>query len=88
MPPDDTSTLPYYSQPGVMTSPGRYAVRFDTLPRDVVGLAAVAQGLVIHEHFAAAYGVTLSDEDRACEDDRLRVPPKVHNYLRGCDETL
>jgi hypothetical protein len=23
-----------------------------------------------------------------CEDDRLRVPPKVHNVLRGCDETL
>ncbi|GAB3429556.1 transglutaminase domain-containing protein [Flindersiella endophytica] len=48
-----------------MTSPGRYAGLYDGLPDSVAGLAAVAQGLLIHEHIAPAYGVNLSAEDRA-----------------------
>jgi transglutaminase-like putative cysteine protease len=56
--------LAYYTRPSAMTSGGRYASLFDPLPRDVAALAAVAQGLLIHEHIAAAYGVTLTDEDR------------------------
>ena len=56
---------PFYVVPATMTSAGRYASLFDPLPRDVAGLAAVAQGLLIHEHIAEAYGVTLTDEDRA-----------------------
>jgi hypothetical protein len=48
-----------------MTSPGRYAPLLGGLPRDIPGLAAVAQGLLIHEHIAPAYGVTLSDEERS-----------------------
>lgn len=60
----DQSTLPFYTRPAAMTSVGRYASLLDPLPRDVAGLAAVAQGLVIHEHNAHAYGVTLSDADR------------------------
>ena len=59
----EESTLAFYAQPGVMTSAGRYAPLLDPL-RDVAGLAAVGQGLVVHEHMAAAYGVTLSDDDR------------------------
>jgi hypothetical protein len=35
------------------------------LPRDVPALAAVGQGLLIHEHMARGYGVTLSEEDRS-----------------------
>ena len=61
----DRSTLAFYTRPGVMTSAGRFAPLLEPLPGDVVGLAGVAQGLVVHEHMAAAYGVTLSDEDRA-----------------------
>ena len=57
--------LTYYSAPTAMTSAGRYASLFDPLPRDVAALAAVAQGLLVHEHIAEAYGVTLTDEDRA-----------------------
>ena len=56
---------PFYVVPATMTSAGRYASLFDPLPRDVAALAAVAQGLLIHEHIAQAYGVTLTDEDRA-----------------------
>ena len=58
-------TLAFYTQPGVMTSAGRYAPLVAELPGDVAGLAAVAQGLLIHEFIAAAYGVALSDADRA-----------------------
>lgn len=59
-----TETLPFYTQPAAMTSAGRYASLLDGLPRDIAGLAAVGHGLLIHEHIAPAYGVTLSDEDR------------------------
>lgn len=58
-------TLPYYSQPGPMTSPGRHAALLHDLPGDVAGLAGVLHGLVIHEHLAELYGVTLAEEDRA-----------------------
>jgi hypothetical protein len=61
----DQRTLSYYAQPAAMTSAGRYAALLDPLPRDIAGLAAVAQGLLIHEHMADGYGVTLSDQDRA-----------------------
>src|SRR5579872_4004659 len=57
--------LTYYTRPGVMTSAGRFAALLDGLPRDVPALAAVGQGLLIHEHMAGGYGVTLSEEDRS-----------------------
>jgi hypothetical protein len=58
------SVLAFYTRPGPMTSPGKYAAAFEVLPRDIAGLVRVAQGLLIHEHIAPAYGVTLSDVDR------------------------
>jgi Transglutaminase-like superfamily len=64
-------TLAFYTQPGVMTSAGRYAPLLAELPGDVTGLAAVAQGLLIHEFIAPAYGVTLSGADR----DSVHVRP-------------
>jgi hypothetical protein len=64
-------TLAFYTQPGVMTSAGRYAPLLAELPGDVAGLAAAAQGLLIHEFIAPAYGVTLSDADR----DSVHVRP-------------
>jgi Transglutaminase-like superfamily len=55
-----------HTEPAVMTSPGRYQGLIDAVPaRDIAGLAAVGQGLIVHEHLAGAYGVELSDEDRA-----------------------
>ncbi len=55
----------FYTRPAAMTSAGRCAPLLAALPGDVPALAAVAQGLLIHEHIAAAYGVTLSEEERA-----------------------
>ncbi|HEX3489934.1 MAG TPA: transglutaminase domain-containing protein [Streptosporangiaceae bacterium] len=66
MPVPGLDILSYYTQPAVMTAPGRYAPLLEPLPRDIAGLAAVGQGLMIHEHMAEeGYGVTLSEADRA-----------------------
>jgi hypothetical protein len=58
------AVLAFYRAPGKMTSPGRFAPRLDGLPDDVAGLAAVGQGLIVHEHLAEFYGVELTDEER------------------------
>jgi hypothetical protein len=61
----ESAVLEFHRRPGPMTTPGRYAHLLEGLPRDIAGLAAVAQGLLIHEHMAKGYGVELSDSDRA-----------------------
>jgi Transglutaminase-like superfamily len=55
----------FYTRPGKMTSPGQYAAHIEDLPRDIAALAAVGQGLLVHEFMAADYGVPLSEADRA-----------------------
>src|SRR5258708_1406203 len=54
-----------YRAPIAMSDAGRQASLFDGLPRDVGGLAAVVQGVLMHEHVAPAYGLTLSREQHA-----------------------
>ena len=51
-------------QPGILTGAGKYAGLFDGLPKGPAGVARVVQGLMIHEFWAGAYGVTLAEEDR------------------------
>ena len=48
-----------------MSDPGRHADLFDGLPRDAGALAKIVQGLLIHQHIAPAYGVTLSNDQQA-----------------------
>jgi hypothetical protein len=48
-----------------MTSAGRYHGLLESLPPEIPALAAIAQGLLIHEHMARGYGVTLTEADRA-----------------------
>jgi hypothetical protein len=62
---DQQSQLAYYTEPGKMTTAGRYAPLLEDLAPGFASLATVAQGLLIHEHMAQGYGVTLSDGDRA-----------------------
>lgn len=57
-------TLPLYAKQVGFTSAGRHAASLTELPGEVAALAAVAQGLVIHEHLAYSYGVTIEDTDR------------------------
>jgi Transglutaminase-like superfamily len=54
-----------FRSPIDMSNAGAKAALLDGLPRDVGGLAKVVQGLLIHEHIAPAYGVTLSAEQHA-----------------------
>jgi Transglutaminase-like superfamily len=61
----DPDIREFYSEPAVMTSPGRHAALLTGLPDEPAALAAVLHGLVIHEHMGGGYGVTLSAADRA-----------------------
>ena len=61
----DQPALAFYTEPASMTSPGRYAPLLQNLPDDVPSLAAIVQGLLIHEYMADGYGVTLSEQDRS-----------------------
>lgn len=54
-----------FRSPIDMSDAGAKAALLDGLPRDVGALAKVVQGLLIHEHIAPAYGVTLSAEQHA-----------------------
>jgi hypothetical protein len=54
-----------YRNPIAMSDPGRHADLFDGLPRDAGALAKIVQGLLIHQHIAPAYGVTLSNDQQA-----------------------
>lgn len=60
----DQPVLDFYTRPAAMTSAGRYAAALADLPREVGSLAAVAQGLLIHEHMAQGYGVELPAAER------------------------
>ena len=64
MPSMDIATA-HYLKPAVMTTPGSYQPLFTDLPRGIAGLAEVGHGLLIHEHIAGAYEVTLTGERRA-----------------------
>jgi hypothetical protein len=57
--------IAFYTEPGKMTTAGRYTPLLEDLPGGFASLAKVAQGLLIHEHMAEGYGVQLSDSDRA-----------------------
>jgi hypothetical protein len=56
--------LDFYTRPAGMASAGKYAPMLDELPRDVAALARIVQGLLLHEHAAPLYGITLADERR------------------------
>jgi hypothetical protein len=66
-----------WTEPGVMTDPGKYASLFDELPSDVSGMFRIGHGLMIHEFWADAYGVTLPD-----------APPRRTVNLRRVEDLL
>ncbi|MGK3966681.1 transglutaminase domain-containing protein [Sorangium sp. So ce118] len=71
--------LDFYARPAAMTSGGAHAPRFDELPRDVASLVRVVQGLLLHQHWAQAYGVELSDERRS--ESHLRPADRMLDRL-------
>jgi hypothetical protein len=54
----------HYTQPTAMTSAGPHERALAALPAGPAALAGTAQGLLIHEHIAPAYGVTLTPQRR------------------------
>ncbi|MGK3990242.1 transglutaminase domain-containing protein [Sorangium sp. So ce136] len=79
--------LDYYARPAAMTSAGAHAPRLDDLPRDVASLVRVVQGVLLHQHWAKAYGVELSDERR--NESHLRpVDRMLDRLLAHSDEPL
>lgn len=58
----DEALLAYYTVPGVFTSLEGFEEQVDAIPDDIASVAAAVQGLLIHEAWAPAYGVTLAPE--------------------------
>lgn len=72
-----------YTQPGALTTPGKYADMLAQLPEDAGAIARVVQGLVVHEFVAAPfYGVTIPDE-RKSESHIRRVEQMLDRLLAG-----
>ena len=61
----DASILETWRRPMAMSDAGARASLFEGLPDDVGGLAEVVQGVLMHEHIAPAYGLTLTPEQHA-----------------------
>ncbi|WP_437815244.1 transglutaminase-like domain-containing protein [Sorangium sp. So ce1078] len=76
--------LDFYTRPAAMTSAGAHAPRFDELPGDVASLVRVVQGLLLHQHWAQAYGVELPDERR--DESHLRPADRMLDRLLARDE--
>lgn len=57
-----SGNLDFYARPAAMTRDR--AARLDGLPREPAALTGIVQGLLLHEHWAPAYGVALSEERR------------------------
>jgi hypothetical protein len=64
-----------YKRPIAMSDPGRHAALFDVLPRDASALAETVQGLLIHQHIAPAYGVTLGRDQQG--QSHVRAVEKI-----------
>src|SRR6202171_1700614 len=78
------TTLDSYRTPVAMSDAGRQVRLFDGLPHDVGGLAQVVQGLLVHEHIAPAYGLTLSPEQHA--QAHLRPVEKILETIAARDK--
>jgi len=77
-------TADLYRTPVALSDIGRQARLFDGLPHDVGRLAAIVQGLLIHEHVAPAYGVTLGREQHA--QAHLRAVEKMLETIAAQDK--
>jgi len=76
-------TLDFYARAATMTSGGGYATMLEALPRDLPALTRIIQGLLLHEHWAPAYGVTLSDERK--RESQIRPVERMLERLLAHD---
>lgn len=59
--------LAWYSKPGPLTDVAAHADRLRDLPTDLAALCEVVQGVLLHGHLGALYGLELSEERRHVE---------------------
>ena len=76
--------LDYYRQPGPMTSAGQHEAVLESLPGDIGELAKIVQGVLLHEHWAPAYGQVLSDQRRS--DTHLRPASAMLDRVLSIDD--
>ena len=55
----------YFTTPGPMSDPGRFASLLVDMPSTIGALRDIVQGLIIHVYWADQYGVSLDDDRRA-----------------------
>jgi Transglutaminase-like superfamily len=67
-----------------MTDPGEYRKLFEGLPASPGGVAEVVQGLMVHEFWADAYGLTLTDEQK--QTVHLRKTSELLAAIVGVDD--
>ncbi len=77
--------LDFYSRPGMMTSPGKYAELFQRLPNDVERLVRIVQGLALHEFVALPfYGVTVSEQRQS--ESHIRPVVQMLDRILALDD--
>ncbi len=64
--------LEFYANHGLMSNPREHASIFSDLPDEVPALCKVVQGLLIHEGWARAYGVSMSENRNLASEWFLR----------------
>lgn len=72
--------LEFYANHGLMSNPREHASIFSDLPDEVPALCKVVQGLLIHEGWARAYGVSMP-ENRNQESGIRMVSKKMDRIL-------
>ena len=84
MKPSD-EVLEFFSLPGPMTGGGDHEEALAALPADVGALAAIVQGLALHEYTAAMmHGVEIAPERQF--ESHIRTVPRMLDRLRTLDD--
>jgi hypothetical protein len=72
-----------FRSPVALSDAGLWALQFAALPDDVAGLVKGLQGLLIHEHLADVYGITLSERQRG--EPHLRGAAQILERIAAHD---
>ena len=77
---ENANVLEFYTNHGLMSNPREHAFRFSDLPDEIPAVCKVEQGLLIHETWSRAYGVSMP-ENRNLESSIRMVSKKIDRIL-------
>jgi len=83
----NTNPLDFYAKHGLMSDPREHVDMFSDLPDDIPALCKVVQGLLIHEGWAGAYGVSIPPE-RGTEPSIRMIADKLERIQQFDDRSL